>query len=56
MENLGDLLPIAILAVVLAIGWVLIRVAFKLTTTLFRVGCFIIVLIVIGGLAVTFLG
>lgn len=57
MENIaiGDLLPMAIVAVVLVVGWVLVRVAFKLTATLFRVGCFIIVLIVLGGLALTFL-
>ncbi|MFZ0545880.1 MAG: hypothetical protein WAM60_10610 [Candidatus Promineifilaceae bacterium] len=56
MDNLADLLPIAIIAVVLVVAWVLFRVAFKLTTTLFRIGCFIIVLLVLGGIALTFLG
>ena len=55
MENLGDLIPIAVIAVILVIGWVLAKVAFKLTATLFRVGCFIIFLIAAGGLAVVFL-
>jgi hypothetical protein len=56
MENIGDLLPIIILAVILVVGWVLLRVALKLTATLFRIGCFIIGLIVLGGLALVFLG
>jgi hypothetical protein len=56
MENLGDLVPIIIIAVVLGIGLILLRTVFKITTTLFRIGCFIIVLIVLGGLALTFLG
>jgi hypothetical protein len=56
MENIGDLVPIVILGLILVVGWVLLRVAFKLTATLFRIGCFIIVLIVLGGLAITFLG
>jgi hypothetical protein len=55
MENLGDLIPIAVIAVILAIGWVLVRVTFKITSTLFKIGCAIIVLIVLGGLALTFL-
>ncbi|MCI0394928.1 MAG: hypothetical protein L0332_15390 [Chloroflexi bacterium] len=56
MEGLSEFVPIIIIAVVLAIGWVLLRVAFKLTATLFRVGCFIILLIVAAGVALTFLG
>lgn len=55
MENLGDLVPIAVVAVILVIAWVLARVAFKITATLFKIGCAIIVLIVLGGLALTFL-
>ncbi len=55
MENLGDLIPIAVIAVILGVGWILMRVAFKLTTTLFRIGCVFIIVIVIGGLALTFL-
>lgn len=56
MENLADLIPIAVIAVILVVGWVLLRVAFKLTATLFRIGCFIILLIVLGGLALVYLG
>lgn len=55
MENLGDLVPIAILGVILVVLLVSLKVAFKITTTLFRVGCAIIVLIVLGGIALTFL-
>lgn len=55
MENLGDLVPIGILAVVLVVGLILMKVAFKITTTLFRIGCVIIVLIVLAGLALTFM-
>jgi hypothetical protein len=56
MEGLGDLVPIAIVAVVLIVGLVLLKVAFKLTATLFRIGCFIILLVVLAGVALTFLG
>lgn len=55
MENLGDLIPVAVVAVILVVLWVMARVAFKLTATLFRIGCFIIALIILGGLALTFL-
>jgi hypothetical protein len=55
MENMGDLIPIGILAVILVVGLVSLKVAFKITTTLFRIGCVIIVLIVLAGLALTFL-
>lgn len=55
MENLGDLMPIAVIGVILVIGWVLIRIAFKITSTLFKIGCAFIVLIVIAGLALTYL-
>ncbi len=56
MESLADLIPIAVLAVILVVGWVLLRVALKLTATLFRIGCFIIFLIVAGGFVIVFLG
>ena len=56
MDDLSNLIPIAVIAVILVVGWVLVRVAFKLTATLFRIGCFIILLLVLGGLALTFLG
>ena len=44
--NNSDLTQLAILAVVLVIGLVIIRFAFKLTATLVRVGCVLILLIV----------
>lgn len=55
MEDLGNLIPIAIIAVVLVVGWVLLKVAFKITSTLFRIGCIVIFLIAVGGMAVVFL-
>lgn len=42
----GELTQIVILAVVLLVGLFLLRVLFKLTATLFRVGCFAILFIV----------
>jgi predicted phage tail protein len=42
----GELTQIIILAVVLVVGLFLVRVVFKLTATLFRVGCFAILFIV----------
>lgn len=55
MENLADLIPIAILGVILVVILVSIKVAFKITTTLFRIGCVIVVLIVLAGVALTFM-
>jgi hypothetical protein len=55
MEDLGNLIPIAIIAVVLVVGWILVKVTFKITATLFRLGCIIIFLIAAGGLALAFL-
>ncbi|MEJ2750622.1 MAG: hypothetical protein P8183_22360 [Anaerolineae bacterium] len=42
----GEVTQLIILAVVLLVGLVLLRVLFKLTATLFRVGCFAILFIV----------
>jgi hypothetical protein len=55
MDDLGNLIPVAIIAVILVIGWVLLKVSLKLTATLFRIGCIIIFLIAAGGLALVFL-
>jgi hypothetical protein len=55
MEVLGNLIPIAVIAVVLVVGWILVKVTFKITATLFRLGCIIIFLIAAGGLALAFL-
>lgn len=42
----GEVTRLIILAVVLLVGLFLLRVVFKLTATLFRVGCFAILFIV----------
>jgi hypothetical protein len=42
----GEVTQLIILAVVLLVGLFLLRVLFKLTATLFRVGCFAILFIV----------
>jgi hypothetical protein len=42
----GELTQIVIVAVVLLVGLFLLRVLFKLTATLFRVGCFAVLFIV----------
>ena len=47
--ELTELVPIAIVAVILVVAWVALRAALKLTATLFKVGCFIIFLIVVAG-------
>lgn len=44
--NTAELTQLLILGVVLLVGLFVLRVAFKLTATLFRVGCFGILLIV----------
>ena len=51
--TLAEVAPIIVIAVVLAIGWVLLRFALKLTATLFRIGCFLIFLIAAAGLAIS---
>lgn len=42
----GEVTQLIILAVVLLVGLFLLRLVFKLTATLFRVGCFAILFIV----------
>jgi hypothetical protein len=44
--NTAELTQLIILAAVLVVGLFVLRVAFRLTATLFRVGCFGILLIV----------
>jgi hypothetical protein len=44
--SMGDLATLAVLAVILFVGLLVLRVMFKLTATLFRLGCFAILLIV----------
>lgn len=42
----GEVTQLIVLAVVLLVGLFLLRMVFKLTATLFRVGCFAILFIV----------
>jgi hypothetical protein len=44
----GELTQLLVIGVVLFVGLVLARIALKLTATLFRMGCFFILLIVLG--------
>jgi hypothetical protein len=44
----GELMQLIILGIVLFVGLILVRVLFRLTATLFRLGCFFILLIVGG--------
>jgi hypothetical protein len=43
----NSLFQLAALAVMLVLGWTLLRFVFKLTATLFRIGCAIIALIML---------
>jgi hypothetical protein len=52
----NNLLQLAILAVALVVVWVLLRFMFKLTVTLFRIGCAIIAIIMVIAFAATLLG
>lgn len=45
--NAAELTQLAILAVVLIVGLVVLRTVMKLTATLFRIGCFGIVFIIV---------
>ena len=56
MEGMPDLVTIVILAAILIVGWILLKMALRLTATLFRIGCFLIFLIVGGALLLSFLG
>lgn len=50
----GEIVYLVILSVLLLAGLVAVRVMFKLTATLFRVGCFVVFLIVAGAAAFLF--
>ncbi|MCA9972278.1 MAG: hypothetical protein KC425_18780 [Anaerolineales bacterium] len=64
MENLSQLVGLApeqltqllILAVVLIVGLFVLRVFLKLTATLFRLGCFVVLLIVAAVYVLSLLG
>lgn len=56
MEGAPDLVTIVILAAILIVAWILLRMALRLTATLFRIGCFLIFLIVGGILLLNILG
>jgi uncharacterized membrane protein len=45
-EFLTDLLYVAALAVMVIAAWTALRIMFKLTVTLFRIGCFLIALVI----------
>jgi hypothetical protein len=51
----GELTGLIILAVVLLGGLFALRLMFKLTATLFRLGCFVVLLIVVGAAIVAFM-
>lgn len=44
--TMGELIGMAILAVALLVGLFLLRIIFRLTKNLFRLGCFVILLLV----------
>lgn len=44
----GDIVTLLILAVILLAVLFVLRLIFKLTATLFRLGCFVVVAIVVG--------
>jgi hypothetical protein len=46
MLSSGDLVSLAVLAVILLAVLFVLRIMFKLTATLFRLGCFVVVFIV----------
>ena len=50
----GEIILLATLSVLLLVGLVAVRVMFRLTATLFRVGCFFVFLIVAGAAALLY--
>lgn len=42
------LIAIAVIAVILTVGLFILRLVFRLTTSVLRLGCFLIILIVVG--------
>lgn len=51
----GDIVSLVVLAVILLAGLFVLRLMFKLTATLFRLGCFIALMIVVGAAILMFL-
>ena len=51
----GEIISLVVLSVLLLAGLIALRVMFKLTAALFRLGCFVIFLIVAGAAALLFL-
>ncbi len=52
----GEIISLVILSILLLVGLIAVRVMFKLTATLFRVGCFVIFVIVAGAAAFLYFG
>jgi hypothetical protein len=52
----GDIVSLVVLAVILLGVLLLLRVMFKLTATLFRLGCFVIAFIVVAAALLIYLG
>lgn len=52
----GEIITLVILSALLLAGLIALRVIFKLTATLFRLGCFVIFLIVAGAAVFLFVG
>lgn len=53
--TLTDIVSLAVLAIVLLAGLLVLRLMFKLTATLFRLGCFVVLAIVVGAAILVFL-
>ena len=53
--TLNDIISLAVLAIVLLAGLLVLRLMFKLTATLFRLGCFVVLAIVVGAAILVFL-
>ena len=54
--TMGELIGIAILAAALLVGLFLLRMLFRLTKNLFRLGCFVILLLVAAVFVLRFVG
>jgi len=52
---LGDVVSLAVLAVILLAALLVLRLMFKLTATLFRLGCFVVLAIVVGAAILMYL-
>lgn len=52
----GEIITLVILSALLLAGLIALRVIFKLTAILFRLGCFVIFLIVAGAAVFLFVG